>query len=182
MECREFLADVLEVTAIPVGEIQPAADKWHVMKTVAEHGTSNTFNAAFKSKDEVRKDNDTLVDYAPKPAGTVTIGLRAAFAGGKLVPAIRKTGKAKDDESDSVAGRLHKVTVGCEVDDRDSDVWGTLLGLERTPSHLLLTFRDGSRGFVWATEDSYLLTVDRDGARTSVQFRIEDDMGIQLLT
>lgn len=56
-----------------------------------------------------------------------------------------------------------------------------LLTLKRNPSHLLLTFRDQSRAFVQASKDTYLCTVDRDGAKTSVQFRIECLMGIQMI-
>ena len=94
---------------------------------------------------------------------------------------MRKSGKAKDDENDSVAGRLHTVTVTCEADDRDSDVWNHLLTLERTPSHLLLTFRDSTRAFVSATEDTYLCNVECDGSKTSITLRVQNLMGIQLL-
>jgi hypothetical protein len=73
------------------------------------------------------------------------------------------------------------VTVNCQIDDRDPSVWTKLLTLERTPSHLMLTFRDKIRAFVQANKDTYLCTVDRDGAKTSVQFRIECLMGIQML-
>ena len=181
-DCRERVLEVTEVTAIPVGEIPPGTDAWHVRKTVPGHGTSGTYNAAFKTKDPVDDEEGATVDYRPRPAGTVTIGIRAAYDGGTLVPAVRMTGKARDGESDSVAGRLHKVTVSCEADDRDASAWDTLLSLERTPSHLMLSFRDGSRGFVWADRDTYSCTVERDGSKTSVSFRIEDDMGIQLIT
>jgi hypothetical protein len=76
---------------------------------------------------------------------------------------------------------LHKITVKCQIDDREPSVWANLLTLERTPSHLLLTFRDKSRAFVQGSKDTYLCTVDRDGAKTSVQFRIECLMGIQMI-
>ena len=114
-------------------------------------------------------------------SGSITIGLHPATPGGTLIPIMRKSGKAKDDESDSVAGRLHTVTVTCEADDRDSDVWNDLLTLERTPSHLLLTFRDNTRAFVAATQDTYLCTTERDGSKTSVTLRIQNLMGIQPL-
>ena len=92
---------------------------------------------------------------------------------------MRFTGKAKDDESDSVAGRMHTVTVTCEVDDREFEVWDHLLTLERTYRHLILTFRDNSRAFVSSTQDTYLCSVERDGAKTTVTFRIQNLMGIQ---
>lgn len=114
--------------------------------------------------------------------GAITIGLQPASSGGMLIPIIHTTGKAKDDESDSVAGRMHTVNVTCRVDDRDSETWDYLLRLERTPRHLLLTFRDLSRGFVSATRDTYLCNVERDGAKTNVTFRIQCLMGIQLIS
>lgn len=114
-------------------------------------------------------------------AGSITIGLKAVGADSVLIPIMPRTGKAKDDESDSVAGRLHDVTVTCEVDDRDSNVWGRLLTLERTPSHLLLTFRGGVQAFVAASEDTYICRTGRDGAKTTVTFRVQDLMGIQLM-
>ena len=108
--------------------------------------------------------------------------------GGKLVPIRRMTGKAKDSKSDSVAGRLHTVTVNCEVDDRDLSADGNdltvldyLLALERTPCHLLLTFRGGQRAFVAATNDTYMCETTRDGAKTSLSFKIQNLMGIQLI-
>ena len=99
------------------------------------------------------------------------------------------TGKAKDSEADSVAGRAHTVTVSCEADTRDltadangKTVLDHLLTLERTPSHLLLTFRGGQQGFAAATEDAYTCETERDGAKVSVTFKIHCLMGIQLIT
>lgn len=98
---------------------------------------------------------------------------------GDYVPIVPMTGKAKDDEGDATAGRLHTVTVSLQADDRDAETWGLLLRLERTPSHLVLTFRDGTRAFVQGTVDTYRCTVERDGAKTSVELRIQCLMGIQ---
>ena len=81
-----------------------------------------------------------------------------------------------------MAGRLHTVTVQCEVDDRDGTVWADLLKLERTPAHLLLTFRGGIRAFVQGSIDTYHCEVERDGAKTSVQFKVQSLMGIQLIS
>ena len=160
--CKEFiLDDVMAITAIPLVNI-PASS----------------------ISSPVNQLTPTLPSSSITPsmlAGPIAIGLQPATPGGTLIPIMRKSGKAKDDESDSVAGRLHTVTVTCEADDRDPDVWNDLLTLERTPSHLLLTFRDNTRAFVAATQDTYLCTVERDGSKTSVTLRIQNIMGIQLL-
>jgi hypothetical protein len=119
----------------------------------------------------------------------IVIGRQAETAAGVLVPIQRNTGKAKDDTSDSVAGRLHTVTVNCEVDERGGEIWAPIaqgqppcsLRLERTAHHLVLSFRDGTRGFVSADTDSYTCNIERDGAKVTVQFRIQNLMGIQML-
>lgn len=160
--CKEFvLDDVMAITAIPLANI-----------------------SASSITSPVNQLSPTLPSSSIVPSmlsGSITIGLQPAAIGGTLIPIMRKSGKAKDDENDSVAGRLHAVTVTCEVDDRDFDVWNHLFTLERTPSHLLLTFRDNTRAFVSATEDTYLCSVERDGSKTSVTLRIQNLMGIQLL-
>lgn len=160
--CKEFfLDDMMAVTAIPVGNIpmtSPSSPACQLTATIAA-GTVTTAMLA----------------------NSITIGRQAEGQNGTLIPIMRLTGKAKDDESDSVAGRLHKVTVTCQVDDRDATVFDSLLRLERTPAHLLLTFRDLSRAFVCGSRDTYLCQVDRDGAKTSVQLRIECLMGIQMM-
>lgn len=160
--CKEFiLDDVMAITAIPLANI-----------------------SASSITSPVNQLSPTLPSSTIVPSmlsGSITIGLQPAVLGGTLIPIMRKSGKAKDDESDSVAGRLHTVTVTCEADDRDSDMWNHLLALERTPSHLLLTFRDNTRAFVSATEDTYLCNVERDGSKTSITLRIQNLMGIQLL-
>lgn len=164
--CTELLLDdLLAITAIPVSDFPPGIQPWQLAPSIGE-------------------------DYFyPTLTNAVAIGLQPAAPGGALVPIRRLTGKAKDAESDSVAGRLHSVTVSCEVDTRDLSpddsgrtVLDHLLTLERTPSHLLLTFRGGARGFVQATEDTYVCEVERDGAKTGVSFRIQDLMGIQMIT
>lgn len=160
--CKEFiLDDVMAITAIPLANI-PAGS---VTSPVNQLTTTLPKSSIVPSM----------------LSGSITIGLQPAVLGGTLIPIMRKSGKAKDDESDSVAGRLHTVTVTCEADDRDPSVWNHLLTLERTPSHLLLTFRDNTRAFVAATEDTYLCTVERDGSKTSINFRVQNIMGIQLL-
>lgn len=158
MSCLEYnLDDLLAVTAIPVADYAPYTQPWQLKPTISA--------AAF----------------TPSLANAITIGLQPAATGGKLVPITRKTGKAKDSESDSVAGRKHSVTVSCEADDRDPATWDYLLTLERTPSHLLLTFRGGQRAFVQASADTYLCEVNRENAKTSVDFKVENLMGIQLV-
>lgn len=159
MSCQEFdLDDLLAVTAVPIADYSPGASSWQVKPTIPETGLSPTLTNA------------------------IVIGQKPAVTGGKLIPIIRASGNAKDNEGDSVAGRKHTVTVSCEADDRESVVLDYLLSLERTPSHLLLTFRNGTRGFVFADEDSYTCEVGRDGAKTSVKFDIENYMGIQRIT
>lgn len=155
--CKEYRDDVMAITAIPITDFNLGTAQWQLTPTIVKTGFSPTLSTA------------------------ITIGVTPATTNGTLIPIVRTTGKAKDDESDSVAGRLHTVTVNCQVDERDTSVWDNLLTLERTPSHLLLTFRDTTQAFVAATEDSYIFTYDRDGAKTSVQFRIQNYMGIQTL-
>jgi hypothetical protein len=157
--CKEYvLDDLMAVTAIPVSDFSPGFAAWQLTPTIPSAGFSPTLTRA------------------------IVIGQKPAVAGGSLIPIVKLTGKAKDDETDSVAGRLHKVAVTCQVDDRDGGVWADLLTLERRQSHLLLTFRDGTtRGFVQATGDTYICTVERDGAKTSVAFHIQNTMGIQLI-
>ena len=155
ISCREFLLDdIMAVTAVPVGNIGTA-------------DPSSPANAM----------TPAIAAFSPPMAGAIAIGAQA----GADIPIMRGTGKAKDDEADSVAGRLHTVTATCEVDDRDGEVWADLLTLERSQRHLLLTFRGGARAFVSASVDTYTCTVERNGAKTSVQFRIRNLMGIQLL-
>ena len=171
--CKEFtLDDLMAITAIPVTDFNPAA-----VPGGSPSGVTSWLLAPAIPK----------AQFSPTLTRAVTIGQQPATTGGILIPIMRLTGKAKDDESDQTAGRLHKVTVNCQIDDRDLSrdqngltVLDYLLTLERTPSHLLLTFRDQSRAFVQGSKDTYLCTVDRDGAKTTVQFRIECLMGIQM--
>lgn len=157
--CKEIqLDDVLAVLAVPIANI-PASD-------IAS---------------PVNKLTPTVTAFTPSYTDAIAIGLKAPAAGVALVPIKRNTGKAKDDSSDSVAGRLHTVTVSCEADDREASVWTSLYVLERTPRHLILTFRGGERAFVAATQDTYQCTVERDGAKTSVTFKIQCLMGMQLM-
>ena len=155
MSCKEYqLDDLMAITAVPVANI-----------------------SASDPSSPVNRIGATVPSFSPSLAGAITIGLHP----GADIPIVRDTGKAKDDESDSVAGRLHTVAVTCEVDDRDGAVWAPLLTLERSQRHLLLTFRGGARAFVSATRDTYICTVERNGAKTSVSFRIQNLMGIQLM-
>ena len=164
--CKEFvLDDVMAITAIPVSDFIPGVSSWQLRPTIDGDG------------------------FAPPLTSAITIGQQPASADALLIPIMRTTGKAKDAESDSVSGRLHTVSVSCEVDTRDLSpddtgrtVLDHLLLLERTPSHLLLTFRDGQQGFVQATQDTYMCEVERDGAKTSVQFKVQCLMGIQMIT
>ena len=160
--CKEFiLDDVMAITAIPLANI-PASSITSPVNQLSPTLPKSSITTSMLS-------------------GSITIGLQPATSGGALIPIMRKSGKAKDDENDSVAGRLHTVTVTCEADDRDPSVWNDLLTLERTPSHLLLTFRDNTRAFVSATEDTYLCNVERDGSKTSITLRVQNLLGIQLL-
>lgn len=168
--CKEFLLDdMMAITAIPVSDI-PAGDVDSPVNKLTPTIADNDFN--------------------PTLDNAIVIGRLAATAGGVLVPIKRLSGKAKDDPQDGVAGRLHSVTVDCEVDERGGELWAPIatmddvpcnLRLERTAHHLLLTFRDGSRGFVAANEDTYLCTIDRDGSKVGVSFKVQNLMGIQLL-
>lgn len=158
ISCKEFvLDDLLAVTAVPVGDYVTGTAAWQMAPTIPES------------------------QFSPTLANAIAIGQQPATAGGRLIPIVKMSGKAKDAESDSVAGRAHTVSVSCEVDDRDGEVWADLLTLERRASHLILTFRGGTRAFVAATRDTYVCEAERDGAKTSVAFRIHNLMGIQLI-
>ena len=159
MSCKEFnLDDMLAITAIPVTDYSLGTRDWQLKPTI--------LNTAF----------------SPSLTNAIAIGIKPATAGGKLIPIMRASGKAKDSEDDSVAGRKHSVSVSCEADDRESAVWHYLFSWERTLCHLLLTFRGGTCGFVAATEDTYMCEVDRSDGKTSVSFKIENLMGVQLIT
>ena len=155
MSCKEYqLDDLMAITAVPVANISAAS-------------ATSPVNAL----------TPTVASFTPTMTGAIAIGMQP----GADIPIMRDTGKAKDDESDSVSGRLHTVSVQCEVDDRDGAVWAPLLTLERSQRHLILTFRGGARAFVAASQDTYICTVERNGAKTSVAFRIQNLMGIQLM-
>lgn len=156
--CKEFvLDDLVAITAIPIDDVSIGNATWQLTPIIP------------------------IGQFSPTLTNAITIGIQPATIGGSIIPIIRKSGKYKDEESDSVAGRLHTVTVTCEADDRDTPVWNLLRKLERTPSHLLLTFRDNTSAFVAATKDTYLCTVEREGAKTSVNIRVQCRMGIQLI-
>jgi len=172
--CTEFvLDDLMAIIAIPVGNIAPSSADSPALekaKTVAGNFSGHYYP-------------DTIVIGRSPVKQTVQKGGASETFTSGLIPIIQATGKAVDDESDSVAGRMHTVKVTCKVDDRDSAVWDRLLELERTPRHLLLTFHDGvTQGFVTATQDTYLCEVGREGAKTSVTFRIQNLMGVRLVT
>lgn len=163
MNCKEFvLDDMMAITAIPIADVS-ASDPSSPVNILAPTISSTGFSPALTH--------------------AIVIGLKTAGeTAGTVIPIKRMTGKAKDDEGDSVAGRLHTVTVTCEVDERGGEIWTHQLTLERTAHHLLLTFRDGAtRGFVAASEDSYLCNIERDGGKTTVTFRIHCLMGIQMI-
>lgn len=159
MSCSEYnLDDLLAIVAVPVADYSPLTYGWQLRPTIP--------NASF----------------SPPLTNAIAIGQCPTYTGSKLIPMTSKSGKAKDSESDSVAGRKHSVTVSCEADDRDSTTWDYLFSLERTPCHLILTFRNSARAFVQASEDTYLCEVNRENAKTSLDFKIENLMGIQLIT
>lgn len=156
--CAEFiLDDVMAVTAIPLSDFAVGMSPWHLNPVVLSD------------------------EFSPDLSNAITIGLQPPTSAGINIPIKRATGKASDEETNSVAGRLHTVVVSCDVDDRNPDVWQHLLSLERIPAHLLLHFRDGTRALVLASMDTYLCTIGRDGAKTTVEFRIQNLMGIQLV-
>ena len=155
--CSEILLDdLLTITAIPLGDVSIGTAVWQITPTIP--------------KDE----------FSPTLDNAVDIGRHQGEAN-TFVTMSRNSGKAKDDTGDSVAGRLHTVSVKCKVDDRDGSVRDTLLMLERTPHHLLLTFLGEQQAFVQATKDNYACTVERYGAETSVAFKVYNIMGVQLL-
>lgn len=157
--CGEYdLDDLLAITAIPVADYDLGTHDWQLK--------ANIPNASF----------------SPPLKNAIVIGQQPAVVGGIVIPIMRDSGGAKDSEDDSVAGRKHSVTVDCEADERDPEVREHLLYLERTPCHLLLRFRNGTYGFASCTEDTYSCDVDRDGAKTTVKFKLDNLMGIQRIT
>lgn len=156
--CSEYLLDdLLAITAIPTGDFNLGTLSWQLKPTIPSSS------------------------FGPTLTNAIVIGQQPAVSGGKLIPIKKQTGKAKDSEEDSTAGRLHTVSVSCTVDERDDSIWDNLYLLERKPCHLLLSFRDGRRAFVKATKDTYTCEVEREGAKTSVQFKIQNLMGVQLI-
>ena len=159
-DCKELLIGVMTIAAIPV-------------KDTDDDNIDHLVNQLTPYVDSLPSDILT---------GAVVFGLAAPSINTTLVPIVRMTGKAKDDESDSVAGRLHTVTVSCEVDERGGEIWQQQLTLERKAHHLLLTYRDGvTKAFVAASADAYQCNVERDGSKVTVAFKIQNLMGIQQL-
>lgn len=157
--CKEYqFDDLMAITAIPIDDYVLSTEAWQLRPTI---GTTQ---------------------FSPTLSHAIVIGLQPATVGGILIPIRRKTGSAKDSESDSVAGRMHTVTVSCKVDDRNGALWDHLLTLERTPCHLLLTFRGGQQAFVAVTQDAYTCEIERSGSETGISFKVYNLMGIQLIT
>jgi len=156
--CKEYIRDILSVTAIPVSDFNPGTSGWQLTPTVPSSG------------------------FSPTLANAIVIGRTPAVVNGAVIPIIRDTGKVDDSESDSVSGRLHTVKVTCDVDTRGAGVYDLLFTLERTPCHLLLTYGDGvTQAFVQATIDTYLCNTERDGSKVSVTLRVKNMMGAQVL-
>ncbi len=156
--CKEFVFDdIMAVTAIPVTAFNPGVAAWQLTPTIPSSS------------------------FSPPLSSSITIGYYPMGAGRPLIPIMSRTAKAKDDENDSIAGRLHTVTITCDADARNVSIWSSLLTIERTPSHLMLTFRDKTRAFVSSTKDTYKCTTEREGSKTIVTFRIENTMGIQMI-
>jgi hypothetical protein len=146
--------EIIAVTAVPLGDVPVGDSAWQVAPVIPD----DYFYASY--------------------AHAVTLGITPEISHGDFIP-VRKKGAVKDSESDSVAGRLHTVSISCEVDERDDEVPVKLLQLERTPSHLIVTFLDGSTAFCQGTEDTYRCDIDRDGAKTTVSFQVQNIMGLQ---
>ena len=166
--CKEYyLDDARAITAIPVSEA-----------TINEAEPTSPANQLTPIIDEewFSLSSDTIVIGRYRPIENEVVRDDVAF-----IPIQPGTGKVKDAQDDSVAGRLHTVNVTFEVDDREGEVWTRLLTLERTPCHLVLTFSDGkTRGFVTGNEDTWMCHTDRDGKKTSVTIKIQNLMGVQL--
>ena len=155
--CKEYIRDILAVTAIPITDFNPGTHAWQLTPTIPS------------------------ASFYPTLTNAIVIGRNPAVQDGVVIPIMRDTGKVTDGEADSVSGRLHTVKVTCEVDARNADVFNHLLTLERTPCHLLL-YRDGvTQAFVQATIDTYLCNTERDGSKVSVTLRIQNMMGAQIV-
>ena len=170
MNCKEYaLDDVMAIVAIPVADI-PSSDVSSPVNQLTPTIPEEYF--------------DPVLTHA------ITIGMQAATTGGILIPITRKSGKVKDETSDNTYGRLHTVTARCGIDVRGGELWEPLsasdtvarkLALERRPHHLLLYFRDGQRAFASATKDTYLCTINGDEGSVSIDIRIQNLMGLQMI-
>jgi hypothetical protein len=159
--CKEFaLDDLMAIAAVPVSKYTPS-------------GT--TMLAPAITDEDTLEMLDGIVD-----ADAIVIG-KSSKNGSALIPIMRGTGKVKDSENLNTAGRLHTVSVECEVDDRESEAWTLLHRLERMAAHLILTSRDGSRFFVQGSDDTYLCTVNRDGEKTGISLKVQCMMGAQMI-
>ena len=101
--CKELpLDDMAAITAIPI-----------------ENYSDDTYSYIL-SPTIVPADFNPIIDE-----NTIVIG-GVRTSDGALISIVHSTGSVKDSESNSVAGRLHTVSVECEVDDRDADTWALL--------------------------------------------------------
>lgn len=153
VNCKELSLEVMEIKTIPLDKYDTSG-KISISPTIAETDFSPLY------------DDDTI-----------TIGTDTTT--GSLIPIMRQTGKAKDTPTDSVAGRIRTVTVSCDIDQRDDEIWDLLLQLEREPRHIILTTRDGSVYFCQAMIDTYTCTDERDAEKVTVTFKVQCLMGLQ---
>ena len=173
--CKEYyLDDARAIRAIPISE--KAVDGKVAVDETDPTSPANRLTPTIDSEMFIITD-DTIFVGRYRPVEYEMVRDDVAF-----IPMQPGTGKVKDTQDDSVAGRLHTVTVTFDADDRESEVWANLLTLERTPCHLELTFRDGkTRAFIAGSEDTWQCNTNRDGSKTTVTIRMQNLMGVQLM-
>ena len=154
--CQEFyLGEIISITAVPVSDLTLSTAAIFAPRILSGQWQVNYANA-------------------------ITIGTLKRSSE-TLVPIIRRSGKAKDEERDEVSGRSHSVDVSCEADDRAPSSWSALRRLERGPFHLVLGFKSGGTGVVTSDRDSYSCYISRDGSETTVSFKLHNLSGIQIV-
>lgn len=160
--CREFVREVVEITAVPWAKLAVAGAVMF-SPTLDSSASPAHYSVAYDA-------------YA------VHIGTNAPTGVTSVIPlAYGKSAEVKDTEELSVAGRLHKVTIEAEVDARTAAAREALRKLELAEYGLVVTYRDRTKAIVAATRDTMRCTVERDKSTTNLTIAIQNFAGCQTL-